>query len=127
MRLQTHTAMDTINKIYPTEPTTEKKAVATKSEPKIYYAEEVLEELLEVSDRHMLWSANVDEETEWLYDNECRDSIARLSAHYHTPIGCYGRSGRHVCIPDTPANRRNYRHIVKAVRREQDRIIELFK
>lgn len=96
------------------------------NEIKKYYAEETRAELLEVSDRHVLWRANVDEENEYDYYAECDKAIAELSEHYHTQLGCYGRSGRHVCIPDTPANRRNYRHIVKAVEREQDRLIKMF-
>lgn len=94
---------------------------------KTYYAEETRKDMLELSDRHVLWRVNIpNEASEARYYRLCEISRAKLSEHYHTPIGFYGRSGRHVCVEDTTANRRNYRHLVKAVKREQDKIIKHF-
>ena len=96
------------------------------NEPKLYYSEENYQEMLEVSDRHMLWKVDLEKHSEDKYDIACREALTKLSKHYHTELDCCGRSGRHICIPDTPANRRNYRHIVAAVEREQDHIIKQF-
>lgn len=96
------------------------------NEPKLYYSEDDYQEMLEVSDRPMLWYINCETAEKKGYYTECNAALRKLSEHYHTEVGCCGRSGRHVCVPDTPANRRNYRHIVAAVKREQDRIIKMF-
>ena len=96
------------------------------NEPKIYYAEELCQNMLELSDLHMLWKVDLEKHSEHEYYLACNEALNRLSAHYHTELGCCGRSGRHVCMPDTIANRRNYRHIVAAVEREQNRIIKQF-
>jgi len=123
-----HAAMEAIVKFYPTEPDTTAKKVVKKFEPATYYAEETRETMLELSDRRVLWETDItDEIQKWEYYVECRNALAGLSKHYHTEFGGFGRSGRHICVPDTPANRRNYRHMVKAVEREQKRIIEMFK
>lgn len=96
------------------------------NEPKLYYSEENCQEMLEVSDRHMLWKVDLEKHSEDKYDIACREALTKLSKHYHTELDCCGRSGRHICVPDTTANRRNYRHIVAAVEREQNRIIKKF-
>ena len=123
-----HAAMETIVKFYPTEPDTTAKKAAKKFEPATYYAEETRETMLELSDKRVLWDVDIADKTqEREYYIECRNALADLSNHYHTEFGGFGRSGRHICVRDTPANRRNYRHMVKAVEREQERIIEMFK
>ena len=93
---------------------------------KQYYSEEFRQNMLEVSDRRMLWEIHSDNFSEEEYYCECNYTRIILSQHYHTEISFCGRSGRHVCVRDTPTNRRNYRHIVKAVKREQDRILKMF-
>lgn len=123
-----HAAMETIVKFYPTEPDTTAKKAVKKFEPATYYAEDARQTMLELSDERVLWKVNIaDNIQECEYYIECSNSLANLSKHYHTKFGGFGRSGRHICVPDTPANRRNYRHMVKAVEREQERIIEMFK
>lgn len=120
--------METIVKFYPTEPDTTARKAVKKSEPATYYAEDARQTMLELSDKRVLWETDItDEIQKWEYYVECRKTLAELSKHYHTKFGGFGRSGRHICVPDTPANRRNYRHMVKAVEREQKRIIEMFK
>jgi hypothetical protein len=93
---------------------------------KEYYSEEFREDMLEVSDRRMLWEIHSDDFNEDEYYLRCDAARNRLSQHYHTDIVFCGRSGRHVCMRNTPTNRRNYRHIVKAVRREQDEILKMY-
>lgn len=94
--------------------------------PKLYYSEENYQDMLEVSNRHVLWMVDLEKHSEHEYYLACNEALTKLAKHYHALIGCCGRSGRHICIPDTPANRRNYRHIVAAVEREQNRIIKQF-
>ena len=122
-----YAAMETIVKFYPTEPDTTAKKAVKKFEPATYYAEEMRETMLELSDEHVLWKVDIGHIQADDYSIECNNALAKLSKHYHTKFGAFGRSGRHICVPDTPANRRNYRHMVKAVEREQKRIIEMFK
>ena len=120
--------METIVKFYPTEPDTTPKKVAKKFEPDTYYAEETRQTMLELSNKRVLWEVNLEDSAEEAaYYIDCDYTIVKLSTHYHTPFGRFGRSGRHVCVPDTPTNRRNYRHMVKAVEREQKRLIEKFR
>lgn len=96
------------------------------NEIKIYHAKEYCQDMLEVSDLHMLWKVDLEKHSEGQYDIACDEALTKLSKHYHTEFYCCGRSGRHICVPDTAANRRNYRHIVDAVTREQNSIIKQF-
>ena len=91
-----------------------------------YYADEMRDNMLELSDRHMLWEVH-NNFNEGEYYALCDQAIEKLSQHYHTEFGRYGRSGRHVCVPDTPMNRRHYSYMVAAVKREQDKILKKYR
>lgn len=81
-----------------------------------YYSEEFREEFLEVDDSHILWEIDIrDEEDYHYFEFLCEQYIDELSNHYHTNFYRCGRSCRHLCIDDTPTNRRNFKHICRRV------------
>ena len=93
-----------------------------------YYSEGLNQQVLELSDRHVLWDIS----TYNVHDNDITDSFlewicnkfaAIFNKHYHTEVYFCGRSGRHVCVEDTAVNRRNYPYMCKAVEIMQRLII----
>lgn len=72
-----------------------------------YYASELGEAMLELHDEHTLWKVRGDIEDED-YGLIVEDLCGAFQGETGVQVGCFGRSGRHVCIPDTPMNRLNY-------------------
>lgn len=90
-----------------------------------YYCEGLRNEMLEISDNRILWKMNIQSDEEYeTYLVEVEEYRSQLERHYHTPFYLCGRSGRHVCIEDTPTNRRNYCHICRKVDTIQKELIK---
>ncbi len=84
--------------------------------------------MLQVSDRRVLWETNIlsdFDEHDFYFD--CELALIELSEQYNTEFVLAGRMSRHVCIEDTPDNRRNYQNIVESVKQKQDEIISNYK
>ena len=97
-------------------------------EIKLYYSEEFNRDMLELSDRHVMWDIahKLPEDREvddTMYSAAVFQHLDNLGSHYHTEFYQCGRSGRHVCVEDTPTNRRNYRHMVNAVEKAINSLI----
>ena len=91
---------------------------------KIYYSEEFREELIELSDRHVLWNINNYEEEEylrvvWVMQKE-------FHKIYKEHVYLCGRSGRHVCVSNIPENRRRVHNMTRTVERMQRDLIKMF-
>lgn len=95
---------------------------------KIYYSEGFRKDMLELSDNRLWWDiANHNKDNkdvlELDVDTLCILYTSIINEHYHTNVCFCGRSGRHVCVDDTPTNRRNYAHMVKTVDTMQKLIV----
>ena len=96
--------------------------------PQKYCAVGFNNELLQLSDRRVMWDITnkipdgyeVDDE---MYGAVVFQHLENLEERYHTEFYVCGCNGRHICVEDTPTNRRNYRHMVKAVNNAIDSII----
>lgn len=87
-----------------------------------YYSEELRKDMLELSDRRLLWEVP-NGVMECVWNDACDNSLEKLSEHYHTQFYALGRGSRHVCVENTPKNKRNYRHMIKRVKEEQDLLL----
>lgn len=84
-----------------------------KSEIKLYTHDQKVP-LLELSDNHTWWEINNPLVTDDIFDFYVDFYLELVRSHYKDlEIGLYGRSGRHVCIKDTPKNRRRYLAVQK--------------
>lgn len=81
---------------------------------------------LELHDNHTLWSINKDFDYEY-YENVVYWACTEMERHYKDiTIYLLGRSGRHVCVEDTPVNRRRYPRLVKYAKKLEQEIIDYF-
>lgn len=94
------------------------------AEIKIYHSEDLRKDMLELSDRHVLWNINGDSFDEELYNAAVRSAARRFMVQFGVPVYIVGRSGRHVVVEDTRENRGMYERMVRYVRQRQDEIIE---
>ena len=91
---------------------------------KLYYSEDFRNEMIELSDKHVLWNVNN-------YDEEEYDNIV-LAMHnyfykiYKEHVYLCGRSGRHVCVSNIPENRRRVYNMTRTVERMQRQLIKMF-
>lgn len=80
---------------------------------------------LQLHDRHILWEVDnpqLDEDTLW---EMTQGAIIALEDRYKDLlVSCLGRSGRHVCIEDTPINRRRYAAVKKKCDELTDELIQ---
>lgn len=96
---------------------------------KTYYSEDFREEMLELSDNRLDWdiahalTKDVDEYFDVHVQHVCDHFCDLFEEHYPTLVYRLGRSGRHVCVKNTAANRRRYQHMVKAVDAMQKMIV----
>ena len=89
-----------------------------------YWSEDFRREMLELSDNHIMWdinrhNVNEREISEFEFFDTCNTMIAAFEEHYHCRVYRLGRSGRHVCVEDTPTNRRLYWAMKTAVEKMQ--------
>ena len=91
---------------------------------KLYYSEELRDEVIELSDRHVLWEINnYDEEEYFLFVN---GFITEFEKMFNTHLYLCGRSGRHVCVSNIPENRRRAYIMTRTVKRMQKHLIKMF-
>lgn len=97
-------------------------------ERKTYYSESLNQQMLELSDNRLWWDiANHNKANKDVLEEHvgslCVIYEIIFKEHYHTTAWFCGRSDRHICVEDTPTNRRNYAHMVKAVEIMQKLIV----
>lgn len=81
---------------------------------------------LELHDHHTLWKIH-EKFNENRYYDEVDIAIMEIEQHFkNLKIFCLGRSGRHVCVEDTPINRRRYNHLVTYAEKLEQEIIDYF-
>jgi hypothetical protein len=81
---------------------------------------------LELHDNHTLWKIdrafNFDD-----YEYEVSRAIFAMENRYKDlEVFQFGRSGRHICVPDTPTNRRRYKALVQYAEQLEQMIINHF-
>lgn len=92
-----------------------------------YYSDGYGEDLIELSDEHILWYVKFLNDEE--YDDYmlmCRQLALEFEEIYGTDLIYAGRSGRHVCVKDTPDNRRQLMNMQHTVYRLQNEILMRF-
>ena len=98
--------------------------MATEIEIKVYYSEDFRKNMLELSDRHVLWDIVCDNFDEDLYWISVESAARRFMTQFGVPVYIVGRSGRHVVVEDNCENRKWYCRMVEYVREKQDELIE---
>lgn len=81
---------------------------------------------LELHDNHTLWHINKD-----ISINDYADQVTlrrmQMEEHFKDlEIYLLGRTGRHVCVEDTPVNRRRYACLVEYADRLENDLIDYF-
>ena len=81
---------------------------------------------LELHDNHTMW--NINKHFHWEdYENAVHLACIDMERHYKDlEIYLLGRSGRHVCVKDTPVNRRRYQQLVEYAKKAEQEIIDYF-
>lgn len=81
---------------------------------------------LELHDNHTIWNINKDFRWE-VYEDQVRWACFEMEKHYkNLEIYLLGRSGRHVCVEDTPTNRRRYQQLVEYAKKSEQELIDYF-
>lgn len=94
---------------------------------KSYSSEDYRDELIELSDEHILWYVQyANGETDEDYSAEVLSLVQEFQLLYGTELILAGRSGRHVCVEDIPANRCNLCRMQKTVYRMQNQLLQRF-
>ena len=91
---------------------------------KLYYSEDCRNEMIELSDKHVLWSVNNYNEEE--YDNIVLAMQNEFYKIYKEHVYLCGRSGRHVCVSNIPENRTRVHNMTRTVERMQKQLIKMF-
>ena len=85
---------------------------------------------IELSDKHVLWQLHNDNlsaiESEYLWNDLIMESYHNFKRIYGVDFEMLGRSGRHICVEDTPKNRMNYCRMVKTIDKMQKYMVETF-
>lgn len=81
---------------------------------------------LELHDNHTMW--NINKNFPWeVYEYQVRWACYEMEKHYKDlEIFLLGRSGRHVCVEDTPINRRRYQQLIEYATKLEQEIIDYF-
>ena len=81
---------------------------------------------LELHDHHTLWKIHKEFDLND-YEAEVFLLILELENHFKDlDVVQLGRSGRHICVEDTPVNRRRYKHLVAYAERLEQELIDYF-
>lgn len=91
--------------------------------------------LLQLNDNHTLWQINLTED--YIKDNHGGDfemdycymveeALDNFKEETNIEIGCYGRSGRHICVDITLENLQQYAKLVKLQKELENNIIDYF-
>jgi len=93
-----------------------------------YYSKEMREEMLELSDMHVIWNCeNLQSNKDFDdYNFICDMKKEEFEEIYQVEVFRLGRSGRHVCVYDTAKNRKSYANMKRTVKRLQREIIAKF-
>lgn len=90
----------------------------------------IYEGYIELSDAHVAWKLNNTnlnyEDSEYLYQqliDECNENFKKI---YGCEFYMLGRSGRHVCVEDTPQNRQRWYRMKSTIERLQKYLISEF-
>lgn len=85
---------------------------------------------IELSDKRIMWNLYNDkisqETADILYNSLVENAFWAFFEIYGTHFVQLGRSGRHICVENTPKNRQNYCRMVKTIERLQREIINKF-
>lgn len=93
----------------------------------LYYSDEYRDELIELSDEHLLWYAKISEHHGIEYYNMLVNELCKdFKDIYGTALLIAGRSGRHVCVRNTPDNRRQLMNMQRTVWRMQNQLLQTF-
>lgn len=93
----------------------------------LYYSDDYRDELIELSDEHIMWYIKFGkDDTDIDYELFVRDMIEEFFDIYETDLILTGRSGRHVCVKNTPDNRRQLMNMQRTVYRLQNEILMRF-
>ena len=88
----------------------------------IYYSDGLRKDVLQLSDDHIMWKFQNDINPNEYY--MIIDYYAEIFEKiFNTPLYYCGRSGRHVCVDDTPRNRRMYGKMIEWVENAQREIV----
>ena len=103
----------------------EKTPVGQMYENNMYWSEELREEMIELSDEHLLWKVGNDfDEDKW--NNYCIGLTKEFENMYETELFICGRSGRHVCVKNTLDNRIRFQKMVNTVDEMQKTLVNEF-
>ena len=92
-----------------------------------YYSDGYREELIELSDEHIWWYIKFGpNDTDTHYYVFVQLMCEEFKDIYGTDLILTGRSGRHVCVKDTPDNRRMFANMKRTVWRLQNKILKRF-
>jgi hypothetical protein len=91
-----------------------------------FYHEWHGDQYLELHANHTVWKIN--KEFSW-DDYNAEVDICILNMQYHfkdLTVYQLGRSGRHICVEDTPINRRRYKHLVAYAEKLEQELVNYF-
>lgn len=100
-----------------------------------YYAEECGKYMLQLSDNHTLWNISCNEEyfkhhTEEDFEADyfgiVEQSKEDFEAEFGFQFGCYGRSGRHICVDITLENLKWYFKLKEKQEELEENVINYF-
>lgn len=90
-----------------------------------YYSDEMKQEMIELSANHVLWKLKgFDENLYYLLLHQYRNEFMDM---YGAELHYLGRSGRHVCVANTPKNRHNHYRMSRTVYRMQKDLVKKLK
>lgn len=93
---------------------------------KLYWNEDN-KQYLELNDNHTLWYINCKDFDEYEYEFIVSQAIKAMEKkHKNLKVYLLGRSGRHVCVEDTPVNRRRYLKLIKTAVEQERWVIDWF-
>lgn len=91
-----------------------------------FYHEYHGDRYLELHDHHTIWAINKPF-NESDYEEEVSICLWNLEQHFkNLKVYALGRSGRHICVDDTPVNRRRYKHLVTYAEKLEQWLINYF-
>ena len=100
-----------------------------------YYSEGYGKAYIQLSDEHTLWKVHTldkqisDKEAEqWdaFYYDLVREACKKFEEKSGVEVLLLGRSGRHVCVADTPQNRRRYRSLCNLQMKLENKVLAEF-
>lgn len=89
-----------------------------------YYSEEMQQDMIELSNRHVMWE--VEEYDEELAHILICCYMRNFNDKYRTDLYLCGRSGRHVCVENTPENRRRVYNMTRTVHNMHNNFVSHF-